>query len=83
MADSKLKEISGASSAVADGIPSGTAQNSHEESVLQALRAINVRNFDTLKDVVLTGAKGEPIDDKTYLMERIIQLTAELPLHDR
>jgi hypothetical protein len=39
--------------------------------------------FDTLADVALTGIKGEPIDDKTYLMERPIQLTADLPLHDR
>ena len=83
MADSKARQVNGAPSSVPNGIPRGTNQKSSEESVLQALRAVNVRNFDTLKDVALSGVKGEPIDDKTYLMERIIQLTAELPLNDR
>jgi linoleate 8R-lipoxygenase / 9,12-octadecadienoate 8-hydroperoxide 8R-isomerase len=71
------------SGSAANGIPSGTNQQSNEDRVLSTLRALNIRNFDTLADVALSGVKGEPIDDKTYLMERIIQLAADLPLDDR
>lgn len=63
-------------------IPSGTNDES-ESHVLAALKAVKARNIDTLADVALHGIEGGPIDDKTYLMERIIQLTADLPLHDR
>lgn len=65
----------------ANGIPTGTAHT--EPELLAELRACNARNFDTLADVALSGLKGEPIDDKTYLMERVIQLTADLPLNSR
>lgn len=54
-----------------------------ESKVLQRLKALNVRNIKTLGDVALSGVGGDPVDDKTYLMERIIQLASELPLHDR
>ena len=74
---------SGSSNGVAsDEVPKGTVHKSESE-LLKALNAVSFKNFDTLSEVALHGAKGEPIDDKTYLMERIIQLTAELPLHDR
>ena len=64
------------------GVPTGTEHKS-ESTLLEKLKAVNIPNFNTLADVALNGVNGEPIDDKTYLMERIIQLTAELPLHDR
>ena len=83
MADNRYKDSNGAPAPAQNIIPTGTNQKSSESHVLEALRAVNVRNFETFKDVALTGAKGEPLDDKTYLMERIIQLTAELPLDDR
>lgn len=69
-------------SATPNGIPTGTKPQT-EPGILDALKACNARNFDTLADVALQGAKGEPLDDKTYLMERIIQLTADLPPGDR
>lgn len=65
----------------ATGIPTGTSHT--EPDIIAKLKACNARNFETLADVALSGLKGEPLDDKTYLMERIIQLTADLPLHDR
>lgn len=74
--------INGMASATPKGIPSDTGPKS-EAHILEALRAVNARSFNTLADVALTGISGEPLDDKTYLMERIIQLTADLPLHDR
>src|SRR4051794_26136655 len=82
MEDSKPKDRNPPAAPTPNAISSGTKKGS-EEHVLEALRAVNVRNFVTLGDVVLTGAKGEPVDDKTYLMERVIQLTADLPLDDR
>jgi hypothetical protein len=54
-----------------------------ESHVLESLKVFKARNIKTLGDVALSGVNGEPIDDKTYLMERIIQLAADLPLHDR
>lgn len=67
---------------VLNGIPTGTGPQ-HESTLLDRLKACNVGNFQTLADVALQGASGEPMDDKTYLMERIIELCADLPLHDR
>ncbi|RMZ82489.1 hypothetical protein DV737_g2008, partial [Chaetothyriales sp. CBS 132003] len=63
---------------------SSTSQSSEESThagkkLLQELRALNLRNIRTLKDVALSGIKGEPMDDQTYLMERIIQLATDLP----
>ncbi|RMZ91623.1 hypothetical protein DV736_g1143, partial [Chaetothyriales sp. CBS 134916] len=63
---------------------SSTSQSSNESThaakkLLQELQALNFRNIRTLKDVALSGIKGEPIDDQTYLMERIIQLATDLP----
>ncbi|RMD41756.1 hypothetical protein DV735_g3371, partial [Chaetothyriales sp. CBS 134920] len=49
------------------------------QSLLQRLRALNFRNIRTLADVTLSGISGEPVNDQTYLMERIIQLAADLP----
>ena len=72
MADTKSKDVNGVGSPTPNGIPTGTSQQSDESLILKRLKALNVRNFDTLKDVVLSGVKGEPIDDKTYLMEHIV-----------
>jgi linoleate 8R-lipoxygenase / 9,12-octadecadienoate 8-hydroperoxide 8R-isomerase len=51
--------------------------------VLESLKVLKGRNIKTLGDVALSELYGSPIDDKTYLMERIIQLTAELPPNNR
>ena len=72
----------GMASATPEGIPGDNGPKS-EAQILEALRAVNARNFNTLADVALTGVSGEPLDDKTYLMERVIQLTADLPINDR
>jgi linoleate 8R-lipoxygenase / 9,12-octadecadienoate 8-hydroperoxide 8R-isomerase len=77
-----LDSSSANGSAAARVIPSGT-DHKDENRVLEALRAINPRNIKTVADVALAGVEGEPLDDKQFYMERIIQLTAELPLHDR
>ena len=82
MADPKLKQVNGTPPQSSNVIPCGTNQKSDESHVLAALKGLNFKNFDTLKDVAMTSLSGDLIDDKTYLMERIIQLTADLPLNE-
>lgn len=60
-----------------------TSESKHSNHILGVLRAFNLRNLETVKDVALVGIDGEPIDDRTYLMERIIQLAADLPVDSR
>ncbi|KAJ9645772.1 hypothetical protein H2199_002812 [Coniosporium tulheliwenetii] len=43
------------------------------------LRTLGFKDVKTLKDVMTTKATGELADDKTYLMERVIQLVSDLP----
>lgn len=51
-----------------------------EMQILQQLKALNVENFDTLRDVFATGLSGKLINDKQYLMERVIKIMSELPV---
>jgi linoleate 8R-lipoxygenase / 9,12-octadecadienoate 8-hydroperoxide 8R-isomerase len=61
-----------------------TSDVKKSEVVLDVLRTtFRLKNLKTVKDIALQQVDGEPVDDKTYLMERIIQLTAELPLTSR
>ncbi|KAI1608029.1 fatty acid oxygenase [Exophiala viscosa] len=55
----------------------------HSNHIINVLKAFNFRNLNTLKDVALVGVDGEPVDDRTYLMERIVQLAADLPVTSR
>ncbi|KIV80968.1 hypothetical protein PV11_08425 [Exophiala sideris] len=57
-----------------------TTESKHSNYILSVLKAFNLRNLNTVKDVALVGVNGEPLDDRTYLMERIIQLAADLPV---
>lgn len=43
-------------------------------SLFENLKAIGIADVKTLKDVLANKAKRELIDDKTYLMERVIQV---------
>ncbi|PGH01900.1 prostaglandin-endoperoxide synthase 2 [Blastomyces parvus] len=52
----------------------------HEaSSKLQEVKWMGWKGVRTLLAVVKSKASGKPIDDKEYLMERIIQLVANLP----
>lgn len=42
--------------------------------LFQDLKALGFKDVTTLKDVMRNKAKGEYVDDKTMLMERIIQV---------
>ncbi|PYH33482.1 peroxidase/cytochrome P450 family protein [Aspergillus neoniger CBS 115656] len=54
-------------------------EQEHSGSLFKDLRALGFKDIGTLKDLIKTKAKGEYIDDKTMLMERIIQLVSSLP----
>src|SRR5205809_960314 len=43
-------------------------------SMLQDLKAVGLKGVGTLMDVIKTKASGKLVDDKTYLMERVIQV---------
>lgn len=49
-------------------------EQEHSGSLFKDLRALGFKDIGTLKDLIKTKAKGEYIDDKTMLMERIIQV---------
>ena len=51
-----------------------------QSSVFQQLKHLNIKNLQTLTDVIIRGIDGKPVDDRTYVMERVIQLASELPL---
>lgn len=57
----------------------------HEESsgLLGDLKSLGFRDVNTVKDLIRSKASGELVDDKTYLMERIIQLVAGMPPHSK
>lgn len=44
-------------------------------SLFENLKTIGIADAKTLKDVLQNKAKKELIDDKTYLMERVIQVS--------
>ncbi|CAG7960545.1 unnamed protein product [Penicillium olsonii] len=53
----------------------------HDKStgLITDIKSLGFRDANTVKDLVANKASGELIDDKTYLMERIIQMVADLP----
>ncbi|EXJ63935.1 hypothetical protein A1O7_00270 [Cladophialophora yegresii CBS 114405] len=59
-------------------------ETNKSDYVLDVLKStFQLKHFKTVKDVALQQLDGEPIDDKTYLMERIVQLAADLPMSSR
>lgn len=82
--DSLVKKDGRGRQGSADSNMSGSVdETTRSKRVVNVLRAFNLSNLKTVKDVALVGVEGEPIDDKTYLMERIVQLAADLPVTSR
>lgn len=52
----------------------------HESStgLFQDIKSMGFKDLGTLKDVLKSQTSGELVDDKTYLMERIIQVCCML-----
>ncbi|OOQ87882.1 Linoleate 10R-lipoxygenase [Penicillium brasilianum] len=57
----------------------------HDQSsgLFNDIKSLGFRDLNTVKDLIKNKASGELIDDKTYLMERIIQLVADMPGHSK
>ncbi|EFE40287.1 hypothetical protein TRV_04981 [Trichophyton verrucosum HKI 0517] len=51
----------------------------HTTGILDDLARMKLGDAGTLAEVAKLAATGQPIDDKRYIMERIIQLAASLP----
>ncbi|KAF7512006.1 hypothetical protein GJ744_002719 [Endocarpon pusillum] len=87
--ESALAQISSALHASFRPVPSQTGDNTYlpdktaKASVLSGMKHLSVRNMQTLKDMLLEGLEGGLVDDRTYIMERVIQLAAELPLDSK
>ena len=70
-------------------VPTQTGDNTYvseekaKPSLLMELKHLSVRNAQTFKDLLLDGLDGNLVDDKTYIMERVIQLASELPLDSK
>ncbi|MCJ1472027.1 hypothetical protein MMC13_000672 [Lambiella insularis] len=82
--DKAFEDISGLIKASLRPLPKQTGDGSYitppiSTGLLQDLRKLSINDVETLIQTVKTGATGDPTNDKTYLMERIIQVAAELP----
>ncbi|CEL05332.1 Putative Psi-producing oxygenase A [Aspergillus calidoustus] len=51
--------------------------------LVQDMATVDVGDIRTLVEVIKNSATGEPVDDKSYVMERTIQLAAGLPATSR
>jgi len=54
-------------------------QEKPNQNLVDLLKAVNLKNADTVKDVI-AHLGGRPTDDKTYIMEGVIRLASQLPL---
>ncbi|EEP80274.1 hypothetical protein UREG_05116 [Uncinocarpus reesii 1704] len=51
--------------------------------ILQDLGELDVKDVGTVLELVKNMASGAPVDDKRYIMERVIQLASSLPTGSR
>lgn len=50
-------------------------EKEHPSSLFQDLRSLGFKDYASLKDVIKTKINGDLVDDKTMIMERIIQVS--------
>ncbi|KAL2788440.1 heme peroxidase [Aspergillus keveii] len=58
-------------------------EKEHPSSLFNDLRSLGFKDFSSLKDVIKTKINGELTDDKTMIMERIIQIVSSLPSNSK
>lgn len=80
-----LKSVGGLVKAAIAPLPTETGDGSYieplkETGLIHDLAHMRPGDIPTLIDLVKEAVTGSPVDDKTYLMERIIKLASELPL---
>jgi linoleate 10R-lipoxygenase len=49
-------------------------KHDHSSGLINDIKALGFRDVNTVKDLIKSKASGELVDDKTMLMERIIQV---------
>ncbi|OAX82311.1 hypothetical protein ACJ72_03340 [Emergomyces africanus] len=60
-------------------LPTRTGEGSYvdgkppEPNLIDALKKVGIKDLDTLVDIIRNAATGEPVDDKDYIIERVIQ----------
>ncbi|EEH45501.2 uncharacterized protein PADG_01651 [Paracoccidioides brasiliensis Pb18] len=50
-----------------------------EPGLIADLKSVGIKDIDTLVEVVRNAATGKPVNDKDYILERVIQLASSLP----
>ncbi|KAK7510648.1 fatty acid oxygenase [Phyllosticta citriasiana] len=65
-------------------LPTQTGDGSYVQKespagLMDNLKSLGIKDYKTLRDALTNKAKKELLDDKTYLMERVIQLVSALP----
>ena len=66
-------------------LPTETGDGSYlggpkHESALQDLSSLDSQDLMTIKDIATCMTRSGPVDDKKYYMERVIKVSAALPL---
>ena len=79
-----FSELSALVHAALRPLPSQTGDNTYlpekpDPNLVDLLKAVNLENADTIKDVI-THLGGGSTDDRTFIMERVIRLASQLPL---
>ena len=82
---STFESVSGVIKAAVKPLPTQTGNGSYIQTteptgVLDDLSKMHGRDFKTLFELAKASVAGDPVNDNTFLMERLIQLTSELPL---
>ena len=83
--DAAFESVAGVIKAALAPLPTQTGDGSAIVStkatgLLDDIFHMHPRDIITLGELAKDAVTGDPIDDKTFLMERVIQLASELPL---
>ncbi|KKK22805.1 hypothetical protein P175DRAFT_0470186 [Aspergillus ochraceoroseus IBT 24754] len=83
-----LSQIENVVSASLRPLPTATGDGTYlptstQTGLVKDLPYVDLNDVRTLVDVVKSAATGEPVNDKQYIMERVIQLAAGLPSTSR
>ncbi|KAL4872959.1 Psi-producing oxygenase A [Aspergillus spectabilis] len=83
-----VSKIENAVSASLRPLPTETGNGTYiteptQTGLVTDLGHVDLKDIRTLADVIKNAATGEPVNDKQYIMERVIQLAAGLPSTSR
>lgn len=86
--DAAFASIRGLVKASFRPLPTQTGDGSYIEApvssgVIKDLQKLGVSDVETLIELVQTSISGQPTNDRTYFMERLIKIASELPLSSK